>query len=116
MQPCVGCPANVFQMIDELYGELLSFVRIISSKFHQQKPSTRGKKIKVLRSLSLEPVDNTSLKTFKADRTELQYLWNVVGRAKRIFISQSNKRAVLRAMGQFQLGFEHNRAGAFCPH
>src|SRR5437762_6807832 len=83
-------------MIDELYGELLSLVRIIGSKFHQQKPSTRGKKIKVLRSLSLEPVDNTSLKTFKPDRTEPQYLRNMIGCEERISIPQSNKGAVLR--------------------
>src|SRR5260370_41652084 len=103
-------------MIDEFYGEVLSLVRVITSKFHQQKPSSRGKKIQVLRSLSLEPVNDTSLKTLKRDRAELQNLWNVVGRAKRIFISQTNKRAILRARDQSQHGFADNRASPFYPH
>jgi len=88
-------------VIDEPYGELLSFVRIIRSKFHQQKPSTRGKEIQVWRSLSLEPVDNASFKTFKPDRTEPQYLRNVVGRRKRIGIGKANERAVLRAAERY---------------
>src|SRR2546429_1143359 len=101
-------------MIDELYGELLSLVRMIGSKFHQQKPSTRGKKIKVMRSLSLERVDNTSLRTFKPDRTEPQYLRNMIGCEERISIAQSNKGAVLRTVNQFQLSFECDCTSTFC--
>src|SRR5258708_121714 len=57
---------------------MLRLVRIIGAEFHQQIPAPLGKEIQVWCSLPLEPVDDTSFKTFQSDRMELQYFWNMM--------------------------------------
>src|SRR5467141_5445646 len=114
VQPRVRCFANLFQPIDELHGKMLRLVRIIGAEFHQQIPAPLGKEIQVWRSLPLEPVDYTSFKTFQSDRMELQYFRNMIGCEERISISQSNERAMLWTVNQFQLSFQYDCTSAFC--
>src|SRR5258708_34219456 len=93
---------------------MVRLVRIIGAEFHQQKAASFGKEIQVWCSLPLEPVDDTSFKTFQSDRMEPQYFWNMIGCEKRISISQSNECAMLRTVNQFQLSFKYDCTSTFC--
>src|SRR2546430_5082918 len=95
------------------HGKTARLVRIISAEFHQQKPATLGKEIKVWCSLLLQAVHDASFKAFQSDWMELQYLRNMIGCEECISISQSNKCTMLRTVNQFQFSFEHNGARTF---
>src|SRR6266576_1218369 len=114
VQPCVRSVAHLFQPLDKLRGKMVRLLRILGTKFHQQKPAPLGKEIQVRCSLPLEPVDDTSFKSFESDRMELQYFWNMIGCEERISISQSNESAMLRTVTSFQPCLQYDCTSTLC--
>ena len=106
----------MFHPVDEPRRCLSGLVRPVESEFDEEISAAVWNEIQVRRALPAKTINHGAFEALEANGTELENFRDVVGRGKRVGISETDQRTVLRTVDQLQLCLEHDRARALGAH